>query len=79
MMPLSVIFIIVETRYRFLLYPLLAVFAGYALSDIAYHPKSWGGDKLRAALLIVLLFLANTGLDAVRNLSLIFERLNDLN
>ncbi|QQG46194.1 MAG: glycosyltransferase family 39 protein [Candidatus Niyogibacteria bacterium] len=42
MVPLAVIFIIVETRYRFLAYPLLAVFAGFGLSDLSAFAEDHG-------------------------------------
>ena len=78
LMPVSVMFIAVETRYRFPIYPLLAVFAGYAVSDFVYDWRGWKGWKLQNALIAVFILLANTGFDGLRNLSVIFEKLNDL-
>ncbi|MBI2627843.1 MAG: glycosyltransferase family 39 protein [Candidatus Niyogibacteria bacterium] len=72
-MPLAVVWIIVETRYRFLVYPFFAVFAGYGL---------WTLFNKKIALKILLgifgiLFL-NTAFDAWRNSERIIERIAEL-
>ena len=55
MMPLAIVGIIVETRYRFLVYPFFAIFAGYGLLDL------WRGRmELKVLALIALLLFSNT-------------------
>ena len=73
MMPLAVVGIIVETRYRMLVYPFLAVFAGYGLSVFWQKKLEW-----QPALIITFLLGANTFFDVSRNLGRIFERIQDL-
>ena len=73
MMPLAIVGIIVETRYRFLVYPFFAIFASYGLFDM------WRGRReLKALATITLLLLSNTLFDAVRNLDRIRERIDSL-
>jgi 4-amino-4-deoxy-L-arabinose transferase-like glycosyltransferase len=73
MMPLAIIGIIVETRYRFLAYPFFAIFASYGLFDM------WRGRReLKALAAIALLLLSNTLFDALRNLDRIRERIDNL-
>jgi len=74
MMPLAIIGIIVETRYRFSVYPFFAVFAGYGLQEFLNKRTVWKSDFL----IIVSLILLNTGFDALRNLSRIFEKISTL-
>lgn len=73
MMPLAIIGIIVETRYRFLAYPFLAVFAGYGLTVLR---RTDIVQKYFVAIVAVL-FL-NTSFDILRNLDRIAERIKDL-
>jgi len=73
MAPLAVIFIIVETRYRFLIYPLLAVFAGFGLSDL-FKKKL----EFRPALAIWGVLLLNGAIDGLRNLDRVAEKLKEL-
>lgn len=85
-MPLSVIPIVVETRYRYALYPFLALFAGYFLARLVENyrnsPRGLGAFgrtnkselvTLTAATAIV---FADTALDVLLNLSRIGERLH---
>lgn len=72
MMPLSVIWIIVETRYRFLIYPFFAVFAGYGLQALFDKKISW-----RALFGIFGILFLNTAFDAGRNLDRIIERIGE--
>lgn len=73
MMPLAIVGIIVETRYRFLVYPFFAIFASYGLFDI------WRGrNELRALAIVTVLLFSNTLFDAVRNLDRIRERIGHL-
>ena len=74
MMPLAIIGIIVETRYRFSAYPFFAVFAGYGLQEFWKNRVFWKSDFW---IILSLLFL-NTGFDALRNLSRIFEKISTL-
>jgi len=72
-MPLAVIWIIVETRYRFLVYPFFAVFAGYgfiALMDKKINIKVF-------AVIFGILFL-NAAFDAWRNSARIMEKIAEL-
>ena len=73
MMPLAVIGIIVETRYRFLVYPFFAVFAAYGINLLAQKKMEW-----RPAVYIVLLLSANTLFDIFRNFGRIIERVRGL-
>ncbi|MBU6415452.1 glycosyltransferase family 39 protein, partial [Patescibacteria group bacterium] len=70
MMPFSIMFIIVETRYRYPIYPLLAVFAGYGAWIL------WRDRKkvLRDFLIVFVLLFSNTLFDVARNWSRIVER-----
>ena len=70
MMPLSVIGIIVETRYRMLVYPFFAVFAGYGLSEFLARRISWKPVFYLTSFLIL-----NTAFDIFRNLGRIIERI----
>ena len=72
MMPLAIIGIIVETRYRFLAYPFFSVFAGYGLSELLARRISW-----RPALYLALLLTANTIFDILKNIDRIKERINN--
>lgn len=73
MMPLAVIFIMVETRYRFLIYPPLSIFAGIGVSAL------FNGLVSRRSLLIILaLLFSNTALDILKNIDRILSRINSL-
>lgn len=72
-MPLVIIGVIVETRYRVLVYPFFAVFAGYGLNLFWQKKLEW-----QPALTIVLLLGANTLFDITRNLGRILERIQGL-
>ncbi|MBI3046093.1 MAG: glycosyltransferase family 39 protein [Candidatus Harrisonbacteria bacterium] len=73
MMPLAVVGIIIETRYRMLAYPFFAVFAGYGLSEFLAKRISW-----KPALYLALLLLTNAVFDILRNWERIIERIRDL-
>lgn len=74
MMPLSIVALIVETRYRFAAYPFMAVFAGLAVYYIfAKRQEFWAQLKKIAATLTLL--VGNTIFDVIRNLDRIMERL----
>lgn len=73
MMPLAIVGIIVETRYRFLSYPFLAVFAGYGFTVLRRQDIFQ-----KYFLLITSILLLNTSLDILRNLDRIIERVKDL-
>ena len=70
MMPLAVIFIIVETRYRFLSYPFFAVFAGFGLLDL-FEKR----PEFKPALVIWGALFLNSAYDIASNLGRIAERL----
>jgi len=69
--PLGIIFIVVETRYRYPLYPFLAIFGGYAVFSLRQN-FSRVISVLASTFLIL---LANTAIDVFRNLDRIFNYL----
>ena len=73
MMPVSIIGVIIETRYRFLVYPFFAVFAGLGLREILRGKILW-----KPAIIIIGLFFLNTGFDVARNFGRIIERIHGL-
>ena len=77
MMPIGVVGIIAETRYRFPVYPLLAVFAALGLWDIMER-KSELRSNAAAFLLVWGIFLANSAFDAFSNWGRIADRVKEL-
>lgn len=73
MMPLAIIGIIVETRYRMLVYPFFAIFAGYGLRELLMRKIAW-----KPALYVALFLILNTVFDAWRNIGRIIERIGEL-
>ncbi len=73
MMPLAVIGIVVETRYRSSVYPFFAVFAGYGINLLWQKKAEW-----KPIFYIALLFLANTFFDILRNFGRIIGRIQEL-
>lgn len=72
LIPASIMFILVETRYRFALYPFLAVFGGLAVSEIV--------SKRNIKFLIwpaVILF-ANSVLDFVLNFGKFYDKIKNI-
>lgn len=80
MMPLAVVGIIVETRYRMLVYPFFAVFAGYGLSEFFNKrlPVGQAGINWKPAFYIASILFLNTGFDVLRNFGRILERISNL-
>jgi len=74
MMPLAIIGIVVETRYRFPIYPFLALFSGLSLSFLLSKAKI----AFKPGLIVALVLFGNAIFDAWRNLSRILERLGNL-
>ena len=74
---LPIIFIIVETRYRYPSYPFMTIFSGLGLQFLLFGEEKLG-DRLKPLLAILGLLLLNAGWDASRNLSRIMERLFSL-
>jgi hypothetical protein len=73
MMPLAVVGLVVETRYRFLLYPFLAVFAGYGIyRALLTKPEK----KLLIGSIGAVIAIAVV--DVLRNLDRILERISDI-
>ncbi len=70
--PLILFITVVESRYRFQIYPLLAVFAGYCFIGLAQN-KHWFTDKMLWASITVL-FL-NAMLDFCLSIEIIKEKL----
>ncbi len=73
-MPVSIIFIIVETRYRYPIYPLLAVFAGYGVWVLVQKRK----EVMKTLFAVTSVLLLNTVFDIMRNFSRIIERVMHL-
>jgi len=73
MMPLAIIGIVVETRYRSSVYPFFAVFAGYGI-DLLWQKKA----EWKPFVYIILLLSANALFDILRNFGRIIERIQDL-
>lgn len=72
-MPLSVILFVVESRYRFPIYPLLAIFAGY-FTYVLKQEKQWWKNKILWTVFAILTL--NSLYDIATNLSRILERIN---
>ena len=70
--PLVVFITVVETRYRFPIYPLLAVFAGYFMVSLLGNPKRWFEKSLWFSLTLI---LSNGIIDLFLNVDLVRERL----
>lgn len=73
MAPLAVIFIVVETRYRFLAYPLLSALAGFGFYDLFKQ-----GPGLGSAFAIWGVLLLNSAIDGTRNLDRVLERIKEI-
>src|SRR3989338_831758 len=71
--PLAVIFIIVETRYRYPVYPILAMFSGYVIYAIA---RRWKGI-LKLTQISFLFLMLNAAFDFARNFSRILEKIGN--
>jgi 4-amino-4-deoxy-L-arabinose transferase-like glycosyltransferase len=80
LMPLSVIPIIVETRYRLPVYPFLALFAGYfSLRWYRLHKENPNDRSLlKVALSSAAIITAVAAFDILRNLPLILSRVGSL-
>lgn len=70
--PLPLIFTVAQSRYRFQIYPFLAVFGGYLISKLLEDKKTVKKYLQTAAIVLLVISL----LDAVYFLSLIKERLS---
>lgn len=73
-LPLSVIALVVETRYRFPIYPFLAIFSGYGLWWLLTNFKV----VLKPLFIVLGLLSANTIFDVLKNLQRILERISSL-
>ena len=74
MMPLAIIGIVVETRYRFMIYPFLAVFAGYGFYYLRPDRIKW-----RPLLIVVAVLGLNTLFDVARNWERIMSMIKGIN
>lgn len=72
--PFPIIFLIVETRYRFPSYPFLAVAAGIFIYTLFVSRQVILQNRKRF-LIILAVLLGNTAFDVVRNLNRILERI----
>ncbi len=73
MMPLAIIGIIIETRYRMLVYPFFAVFAGYGLNELISRKMS-----LRPVIYMIAVLGLNTLFDMARNFDRIIGKIQGL-
>lgn len=73
MMPLAIIPIIVETRYRMPVYPFFAIFAGFGFQKLRDSSRC-----LTCFSFIVFLVFANTSFDVISNIGRILERISNL-
>ena len=73
MMPLAVVGLIVETRYRFLVYPFFALFAGLGFDMLLKKEIEW-----KPALIIASALFLNTTGDILSNIERIIERIRSL-
>ena len=71
--PVSIMFIVVETRYRFPIYPFLAVFGGFGLHCVFKLKKGF-----QVLFLVFLFFSLNACFDFISNGKLFMERLKNL-
>jgi len=71
-MPLSIIFIIVETRYRYPIYPFLAIFAGYAVYAFSRERRI----AVNTIIVVFMTLLTNTTFDILRNIHRIIEKIS---
>ena len=71
LIPLAIVFIVVETRYRYPVYPFFAIFAGYALVRLMANFRE--NSKSLFIALAVLGF--NASFDVLRNWGRILERI----
>jgi 4-amino-4-deoxy-L-arabinose transferase-like glycosyltransferase len=74
-MPLTVIPIVVETRYRYPLYPFLSLAFGYFVSLLFDGGLKLKHKEIKVYLLIALLLSANTIFDVLRNLEVVRSKL----
>lgn len=72
--PLVVFITVVETRYRFQIYPFLAVFAGFFIFELFGKPKWWFNKILRLAIFLI---VANGLLDLFLAFAKFKERLGN--
>ncbi len=73
LMPLAIVFVVVETRYRFLSYPFLALFAGYGAQELFTGRISW-----KSIFAVFVVVVANTGFDVWRNIARIMQQIQSL-
>jgi len=73
LIPISVIFILVETRYRYPIYPFLAVFSGVAISNLIS-----GRNNIKVFILTFSILLINSILDFAINFNKFFSNLKDI-
>lgn len=73
LMPLSIIWLFVESRYRFPIYPLLAISAGYFVY-ILRQEKQWWKNKILWTIFTILAL--NSIFDIATNLQRILERIS---
>lgn len=76
--PLAIILTIVGTRYRYPVYPLMAIFAGYWLINF-WQNREKRKSNLAILLLVALFLIINAGLDFSANFDIIRDHLISFN
>lgn len=71
--PLILFITVVESRYRFQMYPLLAIFAGYATILICFEKEWWKNKILRISFVVL---LSNTLIDVSLSAGKVMEKLS---
>lgn len=72
LMPLSIVFIFVESRYRYPIYPLMAIFGGYFAYSL-YSERDYWKNKIFICTAVILSL--NSVWDIARNIARIKERI----
>ncbi|MCX6731760.1 MAG: hypothetical protein NTX55_02105 [Candidatus Parcubacteria bacterium] len=71
--PVSVIFILVESRYRYPLYPFLAVFGGFFVSEIISNK-----EKIKGLIIPFVVLFLNSILDFSLNFTRFWDKIKDI-
>jgi len=75
---LPVVFIVVETRYRYPSYAFFAIFAGVGIMEAIKFIKNGQYKNLKILFLVFIILFGNTIFDVVRNFDRIFEKISGL-
>lgn len=72
---MPVIFIVVETRYRYPSYAFFAIFAGLGVVEVIKYAGSYSAENAKRFLIIFLVLSGNSIFDIVKNWDRIVSRL----